>query len=430
MRSLTSSSPVWSSSRISPRAGDVVGVLGPLVPRDVEDGVQPGTDPAGLGRRVGSAFELVDFLQRGVPDRLRQVRRLHPGPVVVFLGGRVAVQVGEFLPDRGELLAQQEFPLLLLHALRDVLADGFGDVELGQVLAGPADDQLQPLDQVGGLEQLQLLLGGEVAGVPGVVGDRRRVVQLLDHVDDLPRAALLQDPGDQGLVLLGQLVGPRAAAGLLDHRALDPERGTRTRGARADLHPGDTADERTRLPAGKPAHLLDRSQGPHAGQTAVRQARHEQHPRPRLGTHARNLPRRHPRRVDRGADLCLRRLQRHHHPRQYHLVVERQDRKRERFTHREPPKIESYTLKKEEPSQISGPRSPAAISSRLPPPGLREQCRSVPRPYRVTAAEDRQRRHVPGLGVEVEQRDAPRVLRVGPRHQPGIAQRGWPPPLR
>ena len=33
----------------APGVGDVVGVLGPLVPRDVEDGVQPGADPAGLG---------------------------------------------------------------------------------------------------------------------------------------------------------------------------------------------------------------------------------------------------------------------------------------------------------------------------------------------------------------------------------------------
>jgi hypothetical protein len=32
-----------------PRIGDVVGILGPLVPRDLEDGVQPGADPAGLG---------------------------------------------------------------------------------------------------------------------------------------------------------------------------------------------------------------------------------------------------------------------------------------------------------------------------------------------------------------------------------------------
>ena len=36
-----------------------------------------------------------------------------------------------------ELLAQQELPLLLVHALLDVLADGLGDVELGQVLPAP-----------------------------------------------------------------------------------------------------------------------------------------------------------------------------------------------------------------------------------------------------------------------------------------------------
>ena len=56
------------------------------------------------------------------------------------------------------------------------------------------------------------------------IRDRGRVGELLYRVDDLPGAALLQHAGDQGLVLLGEFVGPRPEVGFLDHRALDPQR--------------------------------------------------------------------------------------------------------------------------------------------------------------------------------------------------------------
>ena len=308
MRSLTSFEPSVVLVEDALRVGDVVGVLGPGAPGYVEDGVQPGADPAGLGGRVGSALQLVDFLQRGLPDRLRQVGGFHPGPVVVLLGGRVAVQVGELLAHRGELLAEQEFLLLLLHALGDVLADGLGHLQLSEVLLGPADDELKPLDQIRGLEHLQLLCDGQVVGVADPVRDRRSVVELLDRVDDLPRAALLQDPGDQGLVLLGQFVGPRPAAGVLDHGALHPERRAGTRGPRADPDASDAAHHRARLPAGQPTDLLDQGERAHPREPAIGQPRHEQHLRLYFRTHAGNLPGRQPSRVDGSANLGLRRL--------------------------------------------------------------------------------------------------------------------------
>ena len=89
---------------------------------------------------------------------LRQVRGLDPGPVVLFLGARLAVQLGQLLADRRELLAQQELALLLLHALADVVLDGLGHVQLGQRVAGPAGQQLQALLGVDRLQQLGLLL--------------------------------------------------------------------------------------------------------------------------------------------------------------------------------------------------------------------------------------------------------------------------------
>ena len=64
---------------------DVVLVLGPLVPRQFEDGVQPGADPGALGRLVAGALQLLDLLERGLADLLGQVGGLDPGPVVVGL---------------------------------------------------------------------------------------------------------------------------------------------------------------------------------------------------------------------------------------------------------------------------------------------------------------------------------------------------------
>src|SRR5207248_930170 len=67
-----------------PRAGDVVGVLGPLVPRDVEDGVEPGPDPADFRRLVRGPLELVDLAHRGLVDLLRQGGVLDTLAVVVL----------------------------------------------------------------------------------------------------------------------------------------------------------------------------------------------------------------------------------------------------------------------------------------------------------------------------------------------------------
>src|SRR6185312_12169710 len=69
-----------------PRAGDVVSVLGPLVPGDVEDGVEPGADPADFRRLLRGPLELVDFPHRGLADVLREVSVLNPLAVVLFLG--------------------------------------------------------------------------------------------------------------------------------------------------------------------------------------------------------------------------------------------------------------------------------------------------------------------------------------------------------
>ena len=286
-------------------------------------------------RLLRGPLELVDLLERGLADLLRQVGGLDAGPVVVLLGPvAVAGQLLELLAHGGELLAEQELLLLLLHALGDVLADRLGDVKLGQVLSRPLDRGLEALGDVGRLEQLELLLGGHVAAVAGPVGDRRRVVELLDHVHDLPLAPLLEDGDDQGLVLLGELGRPGALPGLLDHRALNPERCARAGGAVADLHPGNPAQHRAGLAAGHPPDLLDHGQRAGAGQPAG-DPRHEEH----LGLLFRTYswppakPRAVASGVDGASDLGVGKFNGDHHARQDHFVIERQHRQRERFAH-------------------------------------------------------------------------------------------------
>ena len=60
MRSFTSVRPSWSSSRMRAASGDVEVVLGDDAPGDLEDGVEPGPDPAVLGVLLGGPLQLVD----------------------------------------------------------------------------------------------------------------------------------------------------------------------------------------------------------------------------------------------------------------------------------------------------------------------------------------------------------------------------------
>ena len=189
-------------------------------PRQLEHGVEPGPDPRGLGALVAGALELVDLAQQRLAHGVGHVGGLDPAAVVV---GPVGLALAELLADRGELLAQQELALALLHALADVLADLVGELDLGEVLAGPPDQRLEPRLHVGGLEQLALAVDREVRRVAGGVGDRGRVGHLVDRVDDLPGLAPLEHGDDQPLVLLGQLAGAVGDV-LVDRLDLDPQR--------------------------------------------------------------------------------------------------------------------------------------------------------------------------------------------------------------
>ena len=168
MRSLTSSSPWWSASRISRAAVRSVESSVRDVPRQVEHSVQPGADPAALGALLAGSLQLADLAQRRLADLLRQFGGLDTGAVVV---GTVRLALAELLADRGELLAQQEFLLRLLHAVADVLGDLVVDLHLGKVVAGPVDQRPQPFGHVGRLQQLTLLHVGQIRRVTRRVGE-------------------------------------------------------------------------------------------------------------------------------------------------------------------------------------------------------------------------------------------------------------------
>src|SRR5664279_2972099 len=188
IRSLTSSSP-----------------CGARLPRDLQHGVQPGTDPARFRALVAGPLQPADLAQRRLADLARQIGLLHPGAEIICA---VRFALAEFLADRGQLLAQQELALALLHPVPDVLTDLLGDVHLGQVGAGPTDQQLEATLDLRGLQHLTLLFSGEVRGPAGRVGQLGRLGHLLDGVDHLPGVTLLQVRDDQRLVFCGKLFGP------------------------------------------------------------------------------------------------------------------------------------------------------------------------------------------------------------------------------
>ncbi len=302
---------------------DQVGVVGgPDTPRQVEDGVEPGADPAGLGVLIPGALQLVDLAQRRLTDGVGQRGPLDLGAVVV---GAVRLALAELLADRLELLAQQVLAVALLDRLPDIGLDLVADLGLGQEIAGPLDEQLQPRLDIRGLQQLTLAVTGQVRRPARGVGQVTGVVDGADRVDDLPRLAALQNRDDQLLVLGGQLTGRVTRLAGFDGLRLDPQRGAGTGHTTADLGAyADPQHGRGRATA-QLADLLDR--GDHAvGGVTVLEPRRDQQLGTGRGTGG----------VD-GRPGFLIQLDGHDHAGEQHDVVEEQHRET-LAGHRVPPK--------------------------------------------------------------------------------------------
>ncbi len=250
--------------------------------------------------------------------------------------------------------------MLLVHAFLDVLADGLGDVQLGQVFPAPTDQLAQPLRHVGGLQQPALLRVRQVSGVARQVGQGRGVGDALHRIDELESTALLQDGGCQRLVFLGQLGQLSILGDLREHGGLDPERGARPGGAGADPHPRDGPDHCRVLAAAQPADLLDHAERAKTGVLAV-QPRHQQHLRLRVGVGAgQRLGR-----LDGGAGLGVGHRNRDDHPGQYHDVVQRQHRQRNSVSHVIP----------HESRNLSHYHSTSVVQDLFPPVARSRPCR-------------------------------------------------------
>ena len=129
--------------------GEVEVVVAARVPRQLEDTVEPGADPAVLRRLRARALEPVDLLGDRVVSRLR---REQLGQLRAVLGDDVAVALAQLLADRLQLLTQQELTLLLVDAFGHVVADRLGDLQLGDVVARPVENELDTLADVDGAE--------------------------------------------------------------------------------------------------------------------------------------------------------------------------------------------------------------------------------------------------------------------------------------
>ena len=157
MRSFTSSRPVWSASRIS-RASPTSSVSSERVPHGISSTVSSQV-------RIHPCSGLCSLVRSSRSTSRSTATRTSSGSTSslelrAVLGDRVVgvAALAQLLADRGELLAQQELALRLVHALGDAAADLLRQVELGQRLAHEVQRLLQARLGVELLEQLHLAL--------------------------------------------------------------------------------------------------------------------------------------------------------------------------------------------------------------------------------------------------------------------------------
>ena len=103
---------------------------------------------------IAHALEAVDLAGRGLAHGVGKPALRDAG--AVLLDDVLVAALTELLADRGQLLAQQELALRLLHAVGDLGADAVRHLELREGVACPRHDLLQARFDVERLEQLDL----------------------------------------------------------------------------------------------------------------------------------------------------------------------------------------------------------------------------------------------------------------------------------
>ena len=193
-------------------------LLGALAPRDGEQPVEVVADHGRLGRLVAHALEPRELLV-GLLEHV--LGHLGLGDLRAVLLDDRALVLAELLADRVELAAQDVLALLLLDAGLDVLLDAPAHLHESEALALQLEGELEPLTHVDGLEQLHLLLEGQVGRVAGGVGERAGLGDRADEGGDAAVvAAQLEDLLDRCAVLALELadaaVGRLSVGPLLD----------------------------------------------------------------------------------------------------------------------------------------------------------------------------------------------------------------------
>ena len=200
------------------RVDGVEPLLRALAPRHREQPVEVVADHRRLGRLVAHPLEPAELALGLLEDLLGHVRLGQLLPVLLHDG---ALVLAELLADRLHLPSQDVLALLLLDAGLDVVLDPLPDLHQRQALALELERQLEPLANVHGLEQRDLLLEGDVGGVAGRVRQRAGLGDRADEGGDTPVvAAQLEDLLDDGAVLALELadaaVGGLVVGALLD----------------------------------------------------------------------------------------------------------------------------------------------------------------------------------------------------------------------
>src|SRR3954447_11165958 len=278
MRSLTSGRPAWSGSSTSRGAvgagEDVAGAggvelfLGPLVPRHGDEPVEVGPDRLGLAGLLAGALQALQLAPGPLAPLVGHAGLGDLGAVVLADGG---VVLAELAADRLHLLAQDVLALLLGGALFDVLADALAHLQFGEPLALTGEGQLEARRDVDGLQQLDLLLEGQVRGVARRVGQRARLGDGAHPGGDAAVVATqLEDLLDGGAVLALELaraaVDGHVVDALLDLDAQAP--GVIGVGGAGDAA-GDALEHRAMTAAGEADALRDGRDGADGGVLAL-----------------------------------------------------------------------------------------------------------------------------------------------------------------
>ena len=248
-------------------ADGVEHLVGGLGPRHGDQPVEVGADHRRLAGALAGALEPPELALGLLADLVGHAGFFDLRAVLLDDRGVVLAQL---LADRVHLLAQEVLALLVLGALGDVVVDALADLELGQAVALELDGHAQALGDVDRLEDLDLLLGGDVGRVADRVGERPRAVdRAQEGADAIVGAAQLEDLLDDRAVLA--LEHAELFDGLLGVGVggdLDHERAVRVGdGGAADA--AVEADEVESAPAGDASALRDLGDGADRGELVV-----------------------------------------------------------------------------------------------------------------------------------------------------------------